>query len=134
MSGVVMIVSIWNLISCQRKIQTLEYPVSCWSLKYPGLWIIFDCLSSFYIYPFSFIQPLDQIAKYFSEQGIPFPKIEISEEDRENLKECYVFEEADSPKAPTVLFFPLVNDTFKKYKAPGESSVIILSEFFPFHI
>ncbi|NXP41899.1 PA24E phospholipase, partial [Leiothrix lutea] len=63
--------------------------------------------------------PLDQIAKYFSEQEIPFPKIEISEEDRENLKECYVFEEADSPQAPTVLFFPLVNDTFKKYKAPG---------------
>ncbi|RMC00527.1 hypothetical protein DUI87_23141 [Hirundo rustica rustica] len=63
--------------------------------------------------------PLDQIAKYFSEQEIPFPKIEISEEDRENLKECYVFEESDSPQAPTVLFFPLVNDTFKKYKAPG---------------
>uniref|UniRef100_A0A8C0BAL9 Phospholipase A2 n=1 Tax=Buteo japonicus TaxID=224669 RepID=A0A8C0BAL9_9AVES len=63
--------------------------------------------------------PLDQIAKYFSGQGIPFPKIEISEEDRENLKECYVFEDADSPQAPTVLFFPLVNDTFKKYKAPG---------------
>uniref|UniRef100_A0A8B9IS33 Phospholipase A2 n=1 Tax=Amazona collaria TaxID=241587 RepID=A0A8B9IS33_9PSIT len=63
--------------------------------------------------------PLDQIAKYISSQGIPFPKIEISEEDRENLKECYVFEDADSPQAPTVLFFPLVNDTFKKYKAPG---------------
>uniref|UniRef100_A0A8C3KE65 Phospholipase A2 n=1 Tax=Calidris pygmaea TaxID=425635 RepID=A0A8C3KE65_9CHAR len=63
--------------------------------------------------------PLDQIAKYISGQGIPFPKIEISEEDRENLKECYVFEDADSPHAPTVLFFPLVNDTFKKYKAPG---------------
>ncbi|NXU58315.1 PA24E phospholipase, partial [Turnix velox] len=63
--------------------------------------------------------PLDQIAKYISGQGIPFPKIEISEEDRENLKECYVFEDSDSPQAPTVLFFPLVNDTFKKYKAPG---------------
>lgn len=34
-----------------------------------------------------------------------------------------MFEDADSPQAPTVLFFPLVNDTFKKYKAPGESSV-----------
>uniref|UniRef100_A0A8C5U0A2 Phospholipase A2 n=1 Tax=Malurus cyaneus samueli TaxID=2593467 RepID=A0A8C5U0A2_9PASS len=54
-----------------------------------------------------------------ARQEIPFPRIEISEEDRENLKECYVFEEADSPQAPTVLFFPLVNDTFKKYKAPG---------------
>lgn len=63
--------------------------------------------------------PLDQIAKYISGQGIPFPKIEISDEDRENLKECYVFEDADSPQVPTVLFFPLVNDTFKNYKAPG---------------
>lgn len=84
----------------------------------------FDSLYQFYLF-YSFIQPLDQIAKYFSGQGIPFPKIEISEEDRENLKECYVFEDADSPQAPTVLFFPLVNDTFKKYKAPGESSVAI---------
>uniref|UniRef100_A0A8C5TWE6 Phospholipase A2 n=1 Tax=Malurus cyaneus samueli TaxID=2593467 RepID=A0A8C5TWE6_9PASS len=64
-------------------------------------------------------QTLVRKARYFSEQEIPFPRIEISEEDRENLKECYVFEEADSPQAPTVLFFPLVNDTFKKYKAPG---------------
>lgn len=37
-----------------------------------------------------------------------------------------MFEEADSPQAPTVLFFPLVNDTFKKYKAPGESSEIAI--------
>ncbi|XP_067414245.1 cytosolic phospholipase A2 epsilon-like [Emydura macquarii macquarii] len=63
--------------------------------------------------------PLDLISKYFSEQGVPFPKINISEEDRKNLKECYVFEDAESPRAPIVLFFPLVNDTFKKYKAPG---------------
>nr|XP_042705486.1 cytosolic phospholipase A2 epsilon-like [Chrysemys picta bellii] len=63
--------------------------------------------------------PLDLIAKYFSEQGIPFPRIEMSEEDRKNLKECYLFEDAESPRAPIVLFFPLVNDTFKKYKAPG---------------
>uniref|UniRef100_A0A8C0GD91 Phospholipase A2 n=1 Tax=Chelonoidis abingdonii TaxID=106734 RepID=A0A8C0GD91_CHEAB len=63
--------------------------------------------------------PLDLIAKYFSEQGIPFPRIEISDEDRKNLKECYLFEDAESPRAPIVLFFPLVNDTFKKYKAPG---------------
>lgn len=34
-----------------------------------------------------------------------------------------MFEETDSLQAPTVLFFPLVNDTFKKYKAPGESFV-----------
>lgn len=86
------------------------------------LWIFYDFFFSFYLF-YSFIQPLDQIAKYISGQGIPFPKIEISDEDRENLKECYVFEDADSPQVPTVLFFPLVNDTFKNYKAPGESSV-----------
>ncbi|XP_030418456.1 cytosolic phospholipase A2 epsilon-like [Gopherus evgoodei] len=63
--------------------------------------------------------PLDLIVKYFSEQGIPFPRIEMSDEDRKNLKECYLFEDAESPRAPIVLFFPLVNDTFKKYKAPG---------------
>jgi len=52
-----------------------------------------------------------------------------------------VFEDAESPQAPTVLFFPLVNDTFKKYKAPGESSVAsnfnkshLPSVFSPFHI
>lgn len=85
--------------------------------------MFFEFWSFVLILSYSFVQPLDQIAKYISGQGIPFPRIEISEEDRENLKECYVFEDADSPKAPTVLFFPLVNDTFKKYKAPGESSV-----------
>ncbi|XP_074812783.1 cytosolic phospholipase A2 epsilon-like [Natator depressus] len=63
--------------------------------------------------------PLDLIEKYCSEQGIPFPRIEMSEEDRKNPKECYLFEDAESPRAPLVLFFPLVNDTFKKYKAPG---------------
>lgn len=52
-----------------------------------------------------------------------------------------MFEEADSPQAPTVLFFPLVNDTFKKYKAPGELCVIAIlikscfrSDSFPFNI
>ncbi|XP_074853762.1 cytosolic phospholipase A2 epsilon-like [Carettochelys insculpta] len=64
-------------------------------------------------------QPLDLIERYVSKQGIPFPRIQLSEEDRKNLKECYLFEDAESPRAPIVVFFPLVNDTFKKYKAPG---------------
>nr|XP_056707871.1 cytosolic phospholipase A2 epsilon-like [Euleptes europaea] len=63
---------------------------------------------------------LDQFSRYASKQGIPFPRMEISEEDRENLKECYVFDDAENTDVPTVLFFPLTNDTFKKYKAPGE--------------
>uniref|UniRef100_A0A670HW50 PLA2c domain-containing protein n=1 Tax=Podarcis muralis TaxID=64176 RepID=A0A670HW50_PODMU len=51
--------------------------------------------------------------------GIPFPNMELSEEDKKNLKECYWFEDTDNAAAPIVLFFPLTNDTFRKYKEPG---------------
>ncbi|KAJ6667283.1 hypothetical protein lerEdw1_017261 [Lerista edwardsae] len=61
---------------------------------------------------------LDKFAKYVTEQGIPFPKTELSAEEKKNLKECYVFEDQDNAAAPVVLFFPLVNDTYRKYKAP----------------
>nr|XP_009682981.1 PREDICTED: cytosolic phospholipase A2 epsilon-like [Struthio camelus australis] len=61
--------------------------------------------------------PLDLFSEYCSEQGIPFPRTELSEDDREHLKECYVFE--DNSEAPILLYFPLVCDTFQKYKAPN---------------
>ncbi|NXS09153.1 PA24E phospholipase, partial [Neodrepanis coruscans] len=63
--------------------------------------------------------PLEEASKYFQKQGIPFPKIHMSEEEKKNLKECYIFEDAETPEAPTVVFFPLVNDSFRKYKEPG---------------
>ncbi|NXU58317.1 PA24E phospholipase, partial [Turnix velox] len=63
--------------------------------------------------------PLEEASKYFLKQGIPFPKIHLSEEEKDNLKECYIFEDPETPEAPTVVFFPLVNDTFRKYKEPG---------------
>ncbi|NXG68818.1 PA24E phospholipase, partial [Baryphthengus martii] len=63
--------------------------------------------------------PLEEASKYFLKQGIPFPKIQLSEEEKKNLKECYIFEDTEIPEAPTVVFFPLVNDTFRKYKEPG---------------
>ncbi|NXF89035.1 PA24E phospholipase, partial [Eubucco bourcierii] len=63
--------------------------------------------------------PLEEASKYFLKQGIPFPKINLSEEEKKNLKECYIFEDRETPEAPTVVFFPLVNDTFRKYKEPG---------------
>ncbi|NWZ18292.1 PA24E phospholipase, partial [Asarcornis scutulata] len=66
------------------------------------------------------ILALDQTCKYCSEQGILFPKVDLSEEDRKNLKECYLFEGTETPGAPVLLFFPLINDTFQKYKAPGQ--------------
>ncbi|XP_061318343.1 cytosolic phospholipase A2 epsilon-like [Pezoporus flaviventris] len=63
--------------------------------------------------------PLEEASKYFLKQGIPFPKIHMSEEEKKNLKECYLFEDTENPEAPIVVFFPLVNDTFRKYKEPG---------------
>uniref|UniRef100_A0A493SWA7 Phospholipase A2 n=1 Tax=Anas platyrhynchos platyrhynchos TaxID=8840 RepID=A0A493SWA7_ANAPP len=59
---------------------------------------------------------------YCSEQGILFPKVDLSEEDRKNLKECYLFDGTETPGAPVLLFFPLINDTFQKKKAPGKES------------
>ncbi|KAH0620647.1 hypothetical protein JD844_021313 [Phrynosoma platyrhinos] len=63
--------------------------------------------------------PLDLSTKYYAEQGIPFPKVVLTEEDREHLKECYVFDEVENPKAPILVYMPLVCDTFQNYKAPG---------------
>ncbi|NWW62056.1 PA24E phospholipase, partial [Ifrita kowaldi] len=61
--------------------------------------------------------PLDLFSEYCLEHGIPFPSTELSQEDREHVKECYVFE--DSLEAPILAYFPLVCDTFQKYKAPN---------------
>ncbi|NXY69864.1 PA24E phospholipase, partial [Glareola pratincola] len=64
--------------------------------------------------------PLEQACRYFSEQGIPFPSIGLKD-DEKNLKECYMFDGADTPGSPLLLYFPLVNDTFQRYVAPGMS-------------
>uniref|UniRef100_A0A8C3XZZ5 Phospholipase A2 n=1 Tax=Catharus ustulatus TaxID=91951 RepID=A0A8C3XZZ5_CATUS len=52
-------------------------------------------------------------------QKIPFPTISLTDEDKKNLKECYIFQDSDLPGCPIVIFLPLVNDTFQEYKAPG---------------
>ncbi|KAH0620632.1 hypothetical protein JD844_021291, partial [Phrynosoma platyrhinos] len=61
----------------------------------------------------------EMMAKYCEVQGIPFPKVDLSDEDRKNPKECYVFSDENNPKAPVLLCFPLVDCSFKEYKAPG---------------
>ncbi|KYO28414.1 hypothetical protein Y1Q_0016002 [Alligator mississippiensis] len=62
---------------------------------------------------------LHQTQKYCEDREIPFPHIAVSEKDRQKPKECYMFMDAENPKAPIVLHFPLVNNTFQQYKAPG---------------
>ncbi|XP_071415549.1 cytosolic phospholipase A2 epsilon-like [Pithys albifrons albifrons] len=61
--------------------------------------------------------PLDLFSEYCLEHGIPFPSTKLSQEEKEHLKECYVFE--DNLEAPILTYFPLVCDTFQKYKAPN---------------
>uniref|UniRef100_A0A7M4FN70 Phospholipase A2 n=1 Tax=Crocodylus porosus TaxID=8502 RepID=A0A7M4FN70_CROPO len=68
---------------------------------------------------YSLLEPCFDTGQYCVEQGLPFPKIVLTEEDKKNPKECYVFVDDENPEVPIVLFFPLVNNTFKEYKAPG---------------
>uniref|UniRef100_A0A8B9DT56 Phospholipase A2 n=1 Tax=Anser cygnoides TaxID=8845 RepID=A0A8B9DT56_ANSCY len=63
--------------------------------------------------------PLKEASKYFANQGIPFPTEVPDDQETPNLKECYILGDKESPETPIVIFFPLVNDTFKEYKAPG---------------
>lgn len=64
-------------------------------------------------------QPLKQTCEYCTTQNIPFPSYELQDDDS-SLKECYLIEHPQEPGAPIVAFFPLINDTFQKYKAPGK--------------
>ncbi|XP_073433755.1 cytosolic phospholipase A2 delta-like [Dendrobates tinctorius] len=64
------------------------------------------------------LQSVEQTCNYCTTQGIGFPKVSLSEEERKTHKECYVFND-DNNICPIVLHFPLVNDTFKKFKEPG---------------
>ncbi|XP_036041018.1 cytosolic phospholipase A2 epsilon isoform X1 [Onychomys torridus] len=63
-------------------------------------------------------KPLKQTCEYCTEQNIPFPSYSIQEDDK-SLKECYLMENPQEPDAPIVAYFPLISDTFQKYKAPG---------------
>ncbi|EGV97249.1 EH domain-containing protein 4 [Cricetulus griseus] len=64
------------------------------------------------------LQPLKQTCEYCTTQNIPFPSYSIQEDDK-SLKECYLMENPQEPDTPIVAYFPLINDTFQKYKAPG---------------
>ncbi|XP_074088146.1 cytosolic phospholipase A2 delta [Macrotis lagotis] len=64
-------------------------------------------------------QELEQMEIYCRERGIPFPRVELSEEERIQPRECHVFSDPNCPEAPTVLHFPLVNLSFKEHSAPG---------------
>lgn len=97
--------------------------VYCSKILFWGLVVLLQAL--FVLHLSSLLsQPLDLFSEYCLEHGIPFPSTELSQEDREHLKECYVFE--DSLEAPVLVYFPLVCDTFQKYKAPSKLTAVII--------
>ncbi|OCT68555.1 hypothetical protein XELAEV_18039857mg, partial [Xenopus laevis] len=60
-----------------------------------------------------------QTCDYCTNQKIAFPKVNVTDKDRENPKECHVFTNSKDSEAPILLHFPLINDTFKTHKEPG---------------
>ncbi|KAM3862560.1 cytosolic phospholipase A2 zeta [Diretmus argenteus] len=62
---------------------------------------------------------LKKTVAYCKDHDLPFPKIDFDKLALESKKEMYVFEDKDNPKAPIVVHFALVNDTYKQFKAPG---------------
>ncbi|KAH0620646.1 hypothetical protein JD844_021312 [Phrynosoma platyrhinos] len=99
-----------------------------------------DVMLSFDYTPDNPFQSIEQTQKYCLEQGIPFPRILLCEEDMKNPRECYLFVDDENRKAPIVLHFPLVNDTFQKFKEPGvervryERTVPLSGHCSPYHL
>ncbi|XP_030643303.1 cytosolic phospholipase A2 zeta [Chanos chanos] len=84
---------------------------------------------------------LKQTQDYCADHRVPFPRIDFRKVESEPLKEMYVFEDKENPKAPVVLHFPLVNVSFREFKSPGvkrrkqeptEGEVDLNSNFSPY--
>ncbi|XP_063145973.1 cytosolic phospholipase A2 epsilon-like [Candoia aspera] len=89
------------------------------------------------------LRPLQVASDYFSEQGIPFPRIIPQEKEEKDVKECYLIGEQEGPDIPLILLFPLVCNTFQKYKEPGvkrspeemnDGEIDLTSTFGPYNI
>lgn len=65
-------------------------------------------------------QVLKETQRYCADRQLPFPNIDSSKFQTGPPREVYVFEDEENPEAPIVIHFPLVNISFKEYKAPGK--------------
>ncbi|GAB6032190.1 Cytosolic phospholipase A2 zeta, variant 2 [Chamberlinius hualienensis] len=69
-------------------------------------------------------QPFKEILlaeKWATTNNVPFPPIEkiVNEHyAHEPVRECYVFEHPNDPYCPIILHFVIINNLFKKFKAP----------------
>ncbi|KAK3741406.1 hypothetical protein QZH41_018042 [Actinostola sp. cb2023] len=70
--------------------------------------------------PSELFQELLKAEQWAKDNRYPFPPINYKEQYKEHgVREYYVFKDDKDPKCPIVIHFPLVNNLFKTYKAPG---------------
>lgn len=69
---------------------------------------------------FLMCQVVKATQQYCIDHQIPFPKIDFSKYESQPKKEVYVFVDEKNPDAPIVVHFPMVNISFKDFKAPGK--------------
>lgn len=69
--------------------------------------------------PQNIFSVLKKTSEFCKERKVPFPKADYTELLQQPLTEVYVLEDHETPGAPIVLHLPLVNASFKEYKAPG---------------
>ncbi|XP_049754945.1 cytosolic phospholipase A2 delta [Elephas maximus indicus] len=90
---------------------------SCPSMFRPGrkldLILFFDYSLS------SSFEVLQQTELYCRAHGLPFPRVELNPQELRQTRECYLFSDPDRPETPVLLYFPLVNASFKDHSAPG---------------
>lgn len=68
-------------------------------------------------------QTLKDTQQYCKDLKLPFPNIDFSKYKSEPTREVYVFEDEKNPDAPIVVLLPLVNASYKEYKAPGKGTL-----------
>lgn len=59
--------------------------------------------------------------KWATQNKVPFPPIQnqVAQYEGQEVRECYVFKHPTDPYCPVILHFPLVNNKFKEFSAPG---------------
>jgi len=76
---------------------------------------------------------IKQTQEFCAERKIQFPKIDFKKLESEPIREVYVFEDEENPEVPIVIHFPMINLSFKQFKAPGEFFFLPFSNLYYYH-
>lgn len=69
--------------------------------------------------PGDIFKVLKKTVEFCDEHKVPFPRADYTQLQQQPLREVYVIEDLETPRAPIVLHLPLVNASFREHKAPG---------------